>query len=63
MRAEAGSIIHKIWPNDASINMDGLNTSTQIYWEASQSKGPAPNAAKHVDQSFIKEAMKDLSAR
>ena len=49
--------------SDASINMEGLNTSTQIYWESSQSKGPAPNAAKYVDQSFIKEAMKDLSAR
>jgi hypothetical protein len=43
--------------------MEGLNTSTQIYWEASQSKGPPPSAAKYVDQSFIKEAMKELSAR
>jgi NitT/TauT family transport system substrate-binding protein len=56
-------IEHKIWPNDASVNMEGLNTSTQIYWEASQSKGPPSNAAKYVDQSFIKEAMKELSAR
>ena len=56
-------IEHKIWPNDASVNMEGLNTSTQIYWESSQSKGPAPSAAKYVDQSFIKEAMKELSTR
>ena len=56
-------IEHKIWPNDASVNMDGLATSLQIYWESSQSKGPMPSAAKYVDQSFIKEATKELNAR
>ena len=36
---------------------------TQIYWEQSQSKGPIPNAAKYVDQSYLREALKDLAAR
>jgi ABC-type nitrate/sulfonate/bicarbonate transport system substrate-binding protein len=56
-------IEHKIWPNDASVNMDGLTTSLQIYWESSQSKDPMPNAAKYVDQSFIREATKEFNAR
>jgi hypothetical protein len=45
------------------VNMEGLNVAMQIYWEASQSKGPMPNPAKYVDQSFIKEAMKELGSR
>jgi ABC-type nitrate/sulfonate/bicarbonate transport system substrate-binding protein len=56
-------IENKIWPIDASVNMEGLNVAMQIYWEASQSKGPMPNPAKYVDQSFIKEAMKELGSR
>jgi ABC-type nitrate/sulfonate/bicarbonate transport system substrate-binding protein len=56
-------IEHKIWPNDASVNMEGLTTSLQIYWESSQAKGPMPNAAKYVDNSFLKEAIKDLAWR
>lgn len=43
--------------------MDGVNVATQIYWEASQSKGPVPNPQKYVDQSFQKEALKELAAR
>lgn len=29
-----------------------------IYWEQSQSKGPVPSAAKYVDQSYLREAVK-----
>jgi len=54
---------NKIWPNDASVNIEGMNVATQIYWEASQSKGPAPSAAKYVDHSFLRDAVKDLSTR
>jgi ABC-type nitrate/sulfonate/bicarbonate transport system substrate-binding protein len=54
---------NKIWPNDASVNLDGMNVATQIYWEASQSKGPAPSGNKYVEQSFIKEAMKESVSR
>ena len=54
---------NKIWPDDASVNLDGMNVATQIYWEASQSKGPAPSAAKYVDHSFMKEAIKELAGR
>ncbi|MSP37755.1 MAG: ABC transporter substrate-binding protein [Deltaproteobacteria bacterium] len=56
-------IEHMIWPNDASVNLEGLTTSLQIYWESSQSKGPLPNAAKYVDPSILKEAMKELTPR
>lgn len=54
---------HKIWPNDASVNMDGVNVATQIYWETSQSKGPVPSPQKYVDHSFQREALKELATR
>jgi NitT/TauT family transport system substrate-binding protein len=54
---------NKIWPNDASVNLEGMNVATQIYWEASQSKGTAPSGSKYVDQSFQKDALKELAGR
>ncbi len=52
---------NKIWPNDASVNMEGMNVATQIYWEAAQAKGAVPAAQKYVDLSYQREAMKSLS--
>ena len=52
---------HKIWPIDASVNLEGMNVATQIYWEASQSKGTPPGGSKYIDQSFQKEALKELA--
>ena len=54
---------HKIWPIDASVNIEGMNVATQIYWEASQSKGAVPSGSKYVDQSFQKDALKELAGR
>jgi ABC-type nitrate/sulfonate/bicarbonate transport system substrate-binding protein len=54
---------HKIWPIDASVNIEGMNVATQIYWEASQSKGAAPSGSKYVDQSFQKDALRELAGR
>ena len=56
-------IENKIWPIDASVNIEGMNVATQIYWEASQSKGAPPNGAKYVDQSFQKQALTELAGR
>lgn len=53
----------KMWHPDGDLNLEGLQTVTQIYWEQSQSKGAVPNPAKYVDQSFLREALKDLAAR
>jgi NitT/TauT family transport system substrate-binding protein len=53
----------KTWHPDGDLNIDGLQNVTQIYWEQTQSKGPVPSAAKYVDQSYLREAVKELSAR
>lgn len=53
----------RTWHPDGDINLDGLQIVTQIYWDQTQSKGPAPKAAKYVDQSYLRDALKDLGGR
>jgi NitT/TauT family transport system substrate-binding protein len=53
----------KTWHPDGDLNVDGLQAVTQIYWEQTQGKGPAPGAIKYVDQSYLRQALKDLGAR
>ena len=54
---------NRLWPPDADINLEGLKTVIQIYGEQTQIKGALPNAAQYVDQSYLKEALKELGAR
>ena len=53
----------RTWHPDGDVNLDGLQIVTQIYWEQTQSKGPVPKAAKYVDQSYLREALKELGGR
>jgi NitT/TauT family transport system substrate-binding protein len=53
----------RMWHPDGDLNVDGLQIVTQIYWEQTQSKGPVPSAAKYIDQSYLREALKDLAKR
>jgi len=48
----------KMWHPDGDLNLEGLQNVTQIFWEQSQAKGPVPSAAKYVDQSYLREALK-----
>ncbi|HEX7231785.1 MAG TPA: ABC transporter substrate-binding protein [Candidatus Binatia bacterium] len=51
------------WDPNGDVNLEGLQIVTQIYWEQTQSKGPVPKPAKYVDQSYLREALKDLGSR
>jgi NitT/TauT family transport system substrate-binding protein len=48
----------KMWHPDGDLNVEGLQVVTQIYWEQTKSSGTAPSAAKYVDQSYLREALK-----
>jgi NitT/TauT family transport system substrate-binding protein len=48
----------KMWHPDGDVNIDGLQVVTQIYWDQTQSKNPTPSAAKYVDQSYLREALR-----
>ena len=53
----------RTWDPNGDVNLDGLQIVTQIYWEQTQSKGPVPKPAKYVDQSYLREALKELGNR
>ena len=53
----------KVWHPDGDINFEGLQNVVHIYWEQTQGKGPPPNPSKYVDQSYLRDALKELSAR
>ncbi len=53
----------KMWHPDGDLNIDGLQAVTQIYWEQSQAKGAVPSATKYIDQSYLKDALKELAPR
>jgi len=53
----------RTWHPNGDINLDGLQIVTQIYWEQIQSKGPVPKAAKYADQSYLRDALKELGGR
>ena len=52
----------RMWHRDGDLNVEGLQVVTQIYAEQNQLKAP-PNPAKFVDQSYLREALKELGAR
>jgi ABC-type nitrate/sulfonate/bicarbonate transport system substrate-binding protein len=54
---------HRIWDPNADVNIEGVKTALQVYAEQAQMKGPLPSYSKYVDQSYLKEAVKELGAR
>ncbi len=52
-----------IWHPDGDVNVEGLKTTIQLFQEMSGAKGPPPSPAKYVDQSYIKEALKELGTK
>ena len=53
----------RLWNPNGDINVEGLQIVAQIYAEQSQGKGPVPTATKYMDQSYLKEALKELASR
>jgi len=54
---------NRIWQPDGDINIEGLQIVAQIYAEQTQAKGVVPSPNKYVDQSYLKEALKELPVR
>jgi ABC-type nitrate/sulfonate/bicarbonate transport system substrate-binding protein len=54
---------NRLWYPDADINVEGFKTLIQIYSEQGQLKGPLPSPAKYIDQSYLREALKELGNR
>ncbi len=54
---------NRIWHPQTDINIDGVKTLIQIFGEQGQIKGALPSPAKYVDQSYLREALKELGGR
>ncbi len=51
------------WHPELEIEMDGLKTVVDIYAEQNNLKGPVPNPEKYVDQSYLRQALKEMGLR
>ena len=56
-------LANQAWPPELEIDMDGLKTVVDIYVEQTGMKGPVPSPDKYVDQSYLRQALKELSLR
>ena len=54
---------NRIWHPDADVNLEGIRVTLQILRENSGGKGPLPVAASYVNQSYLKEALKELGGK
>lgn len=54
---------NRIWHPDGGVNLEGLKTTIQIFWEVNQFRAPMPTPLKYVDQSYLKEALRELGRR
>lgn len=54
---------NRIWHPDGDLNLEGMKYNLRIYAEQVGIKGPPPNVAKFIDQSYLHEALKELSKR
>jgi ABC-type nitrate/sulfonate/bicarbonate transport system substrate-binding protein len=51
-----------LWHPNGDVTLEGLGIVSQIIAEQTQAKGPLPSPAKYVDQSYLKEALKELAS-
>jgi ABC-type nitrate/sulfonate/bicarbonate transport system substrate-binding protein len=51
---------NRFWPPDGDVTMEGLKNNIRIYAEQSGAKGPLPNPAKYVDQSYLRDALNEI---
>jgi NitT/TauT family transport system substrate-binding protein len=51
------------WHAELDLEMDGLKTVVDIFAEQTNLKGPLPSAEKYVDQSYLRQALKELGLR
>jgi NitT/TauT family transport system substrate-binding protein len=54
---------NRFWPPDGDVTIEGLKTNIRIYAEQTGVKGPLPEVGKYVDQSYLREALKEIDKR
>lgn len=54
---------NRFWPPDGDVTMDGMKNNIRIYAEQTGAKGPLPDASKYVDQSYLRDAIKEIDKK
>lgn len=54
---------NRFWPPDGDVTMDGMKNNIRIYAEQTGAKGPLPDANKYVDQSYLRDAIKEIDKK
>src|SRR4029077_3155885 len=53
----------RFWPPDGDVTLEGLKNNIRFYAEQTGAKGPLPDASKYVDQSYLRDALKEIDKR
>jgi NitT/TauT family transport system substrate-binding protein len=56
-------LTNQAWHPELEIEMDSLKAIVDIYAEQTGMKGPLPSPEKYVDQSYLRQALKELGLR
>jgi ABC-type nitrate/sulfonate/bicarbonate transport system substrate-binding protein len=56
-------IENRIWHPDADVNIEGMKVVIQIQAEQGQIHGALPSPAKYIDQSYLREALKEIGSK
>lgn len=54
---------NRFWPPDGDVTLEGLKNNIRIYAEQTGAKGPLPEVGKYVDQTYLREALKEIDKR
>ena len=54
---------NRFWPPDGDVTLEGLKNNIRFYAEQTGAKGPLPDVRQYVDQSFLREALKEIEKK
>ncbi|MGH7874406.1 MAG: hypothetical protein ACREQO_19610, partial [Candidatus Binatia bacterium] len=54
---------NRFWPPDGDITLEGMKNNIRFYADQTGAKGPLPDPSKYVDQSFLREALKQIEKK
>ena len=51
---------NNFWPPDGDVTLEGIKNNIRFYAIQTGAKGPLPDPGKYIDQSYLREAIKEL---
>lgn len=51
---------NKFWPPDGDVTLEGIKNNIRFYAIQTGAKGPLPEPSKYVDQSYLRETIKEF---